>query len=492
MIKKSLFIICILLFSSLFAKANFDFNYNCRQAYEAIFDLRMNDARKWIATEKSQNSANGIVVLLENYIDFFSLLASGNKNDYQRLKDRKSSRLSALERNDKNSPFYLYAQAEVNLQWGLLQSRFQDYLPSAMDIWKAEKLLRSNTERFPDFLPNKKSTGLIDVIFGAIPANLQRFTSTFGLKGNVPRGIKTLEGLLTTLPKSYDFYKKEVAFFLCYIETDLVPHQSGYNKMISYTESFDDSSLLKSYLQGYVSMKYYQNDKAIAYLQGRPKGSAYIAFPSLDYLLGVAKLNRMDADANSYLANFINNTKGVNYVKDAYLKLSYYYYLRGNNTRYREFIQSVKTKGNSYDEKDKQALKEANDAAPDPLLLSARFFFDGGYYNRALEQLKTKNTNSFKLQRDKIEFHYRLGRIYDESGQDPKALSHYQQAIDLGKQTSYYYAANAALNIGDIYENQNNKKQAAVFYRMAIAMKNHEYESSIENKAKSALKRIGY
>ncbi|TCK80623.1 tetratricopeptide repeat protein [Albibacterium bauzanense] len=491
MIKKSLFIICFLLFSSLFAKANFDFNYNCRQAYDAIFDLRMNEAKKWIATEKSQNANNGIIVLLENYIDFFSLLASENKSDYERLKARKSSRLSALERNDKNSPFYFYSQAEINLQWGLLQSRFQDYFPSAMDIWKAEKLLRSNAERFPDFSPNKKSSGLIDVIFGAIPANLQRFTSTLGLKGNVTRGIKTLEGLLTTMPKSYDFYKKEVAFFLCYIETDLVPHQSGYNKMISYTESFNDSSLLKSYLQGYVSMKYYQNDKAIAYLQGRPKGSAYIAFPSLDYLLGIAKLNRMDADANIYLANFINNTEGVNYVKDAYLKLSYYYYLRGNNTRYREFLQSVKTKGNNYDEKDKQALKEANDAAPDPSLLSARFFFDGGYYNRALEQLKTKNTNSFKLQRDKIEFHYRLGRIYDESGQDPKALSHYQQAIDLGKQTSYYYAANAALNIGDIYENQNNKKQAAAFYRMAIAMKNHEYESSIENKAKSALKRIG-
>jgi len=491
MIKKSVFVICILLFSSLLSKANFDFNHNCRQAYNAIYDLRLDDAKRWIAKGKNQNAANGIIVLLENYIDFFSVLASGNKSDYERLKDRKSSRLSALERNDKNSPFYLFSQAEINLQWGLLQSRFQEYLPSAMDIWKAEKLLRSNADRFPEFLPNKKSAGLIDVIFGAIPANLRRFTTTIGLKGNVTRGVRTLEGLLTTLPTSYDFYKKEVAFFLCYIETDLVPHQSSYNKMIGYTETFGDSSLLKSYLQGYISMKYFQNDKAISYLNDRPKGSAYIVFPSIDYLLGVAKLNRMDADANIYLAKFINTSKGINYIKDAYLKLSYYYYLRGNTTRYHEFIQRTKNRGNEFDEKDKQALKEANDAPVDRLLLKARLFFDGGYYNQALEQLKTKNTDDFKLQRDKIEFNYRLGRVYDESGQDSKALSYYQQAIDLGRQTSYYYAANAALNMGNIYENRKDKQKALVFYRMAIAMKNHEYESSIENKAKAALKRIG-
>src|SRR5690606_29608426 len=155
--------------------------------------------------EKSENSTNGIIILLENYIDFFSLLASENKSDYQSWKDRKSSRIIALERHDKNSPFYLFSQAEINLQWGLLHNRFQDNLGSAMDIWKAEKLLRSNTDKFPDFLPNRKSAGLIDVIFGAIPANLKRFTNPLGVRGNISRGIGTLEGLVTSLPRSsYD------------------------------------------------------------------------------------------------------------------------------------------------------------------------------------------------------------------------------------------------------------------------------------------------
>jgi hypothetical protein len=38
----------------------------------------------------------------------------------------------------------------------------------------------------------------------------------------------------------------------------------------------------------------------------------------------------------------------------------------------------------------------------------------------------------------------------------------------------------------------NDKSKAAAFYKRAIAMKNHEYENSIENKAKDGLKRIGY
>src|SRR5690606_3272890 len=106
-------------------------------------------------------------------------------------------------------------------------------------------------------------------------------------KGDISSGIKTLENLTRALPSSnYAFYVKEVVFFLCYIETDLVHHQSNYKKMISHTAVLDNTSLLKTYLQGYISAKYAQNDQTITYLEKRPKGTEYIAFPAVDYLLG--------------------------------------------------------------------------------------------------------------------------------------------------------------------------------------------------------------
>ena len=493
MIKKLLLITLLSLGFSLPSKANFDFNSNCIKAYQAIFDLRLGDAKSLIQAEKKQNPNNGITILLDNYIDYFTLLASENKADYERLKNLKSSRLSALERQDKNSPYYLFAQAEINLQWGMLKSRFQDYFSSGMDIKKADNLLSDNAAKFPSFLPNKKSSGLIDVIFGSIPSNLKGLFSTLGIKGNASTGIRTLESLVSTLPKSpYSFYKDEVVFFLCYIETDLVHNKANYNKIMGFTASMDNSSLLKSYLQGYVSARSARNDSAIEYLQKRPKGSEYLNFPVLNYHLGNAKLNRGDNDAHVYLVNYLKEYKGINYIKDAYLKLAYYFYLRGDNAKYNTFLKMVKTQGSLYDEKDKQALKEANDVSPDMDLLKARLYFDGGYYQKALAELADKDVNDFKLKRDQIEFYYRLGRIYDESGRDSDAITNYQKAINAGKLTSYYYAANAALSIGSIYEKKSDKARASSFYKQAIAMKNHEYENSIETKAKDGLRRIGY
>jgi tetratricopeptide (TPR) repeat protein len=89
-----------------------------------------------------------------------------------------------------------------------------------------------------------------------------------------------------------------------------------------------------------------------------------------------------------------------------------------------------------------------------------------------------------------IEFNYRMGRIYDLSSKFDQALKHYQVAIDLGKNQPYSFAANSALRSGIIYEKNKNFVRAKQFYTLAISMKDHDYENSIENRAKEGLKRI--
>jgi tetratricopeptide (TPR) repeat protein len=150
----------------------------------------------------------------------------------------------------------------------------------------------------------------------------------------------------------------------------------------------------------------------------------------------------------------------------------------------------VRTKGYVIDEKDQQALKEANDIRPDIDLLKARFYYDGGYFNKGLAQLSGKQTDDFKLLRDKIEFNYRLGRMYEGLARYNDAIASYQKAINLGKAASYYFAANAALSAGSIYEHIQDYNMAANYYNQALAMKNHEYQSSIDNQAKDGLTRM--
>jgi len=488
---KHLLLAIIFLICQTTARANFNFNANCVDAYKAAFGLRMNEAKMLVQKERQQNPQNGIVILLDNYMDYFSLLTSENKDDYERLKNKKSDRVSALAENDKNSPYYLFCQAEVYLQWGLLKGKFGDYFSSSMDLKKAYGLLKENAEKYPDFLPNQKSLGLINVIFGSVPSNLKTVTRFLGMTGNVQSGIKQLEGLRTELPKTkYSFYKDEVIFFLCNVDMDILHNQNSYVKLITYLSEMENNSLLKVYLQGYVAYKTAHNDDAIGFLEGAPKTNQYIDAPAIAYLLGNAKLNRRDTDAQVYLRKYINGYKGTNYIKDAYLKLAYYYLLQNNNEQYLSFIKLVKTKGYTNDEKDKQALREANDAKPDPDLLKARFYFDGGYYDKTLKQLDNQKVNYLKLLRDKIEFYYRLGRVYDKTAKFDEAITNYQRAINLGKTTKYYFAANAALRIGNIFEQKKDFDKAAYYYNQALDMKDHEYQSSIDNDAKEGLKRM--
>ena len=91
------------------AKANFVFNSNSIAAYQALFDLRFNDARKYIRDEKINNPQNGIPVLLENYLDYLFLLTSENTIEFEKFKDRKSDRIDAIKKNDKNHYNIFYA-----------------------------------------------------------------------------------------------------------------------------------------------------------------------------------------------------------------------------------------------------------------------------------------------------------------------------------------------------------------------------------------------
>lgn len=492
MIQKFLTLIIFFLSWQLTAKANFSYDANCTNAYKAILDLRMNDARALIQKEKQQDPQNGIIILLENYVDYFSLLASENKADYERLKDLRSARLSALEDNDSNSPFYLYTQAEVYLQWSFLKAKFGDYVSSAWDAKKANGLLHDNEDKYPGFVPDQISLALVNVIFGSIPASFKSITRFLGMSGNAQAGVKKLDELKADLPKTkFSFYNSEVIFFICTIDIDVLHNNNDYPRLISMLGEMGSNSLLKTYVQGLIASKTAHNDDAIAYLEARPKGGDYIKVPAINYMLGCAKLCRVNNETPTALYDFINEYRGINYIKDAYIKLGYFYLLQNDQGKYEYFVRQAKTKGYTTDEKDQQALFEANDLKPNIDLLKTRFYFDGGYYGKALAQLANKDENDFKLLRDKIEYCYRLGRIYDKTGKYGDAILNYQKAIRLGSATRYYFAANAALSIGKIYEDKKDFKKAEEYYNQALDIHGHQYQTDIDNDAKAGLKRIG-
>jgi hypothetical protein len=487
-----LYLLLLLLSTSLCAYANFDFNPNCIKAYEQILSLRLNNARTLIAVEKRSNPQNAIPYLLDNYVDYFTLLTTENKSDFEKLKKNRALRLSRIEKEDENSPYYLFAQAEINLQCALTRSRFDEFFTAGVEINKAYRQLQENKKKYPAFLPNQKNLGLIEALLGSMPDGLKKTMSAFGIRGTTQQGVKILENLLKVLPKSpYSHFYAETVFYLSYVKIDILRDAGAYAPIMLFTQPIDSTNLLRTYIRAYAGMKTGHNAEALTFLDKRPSGNAYQPYPYLDYLSGIAKMHSLNNSAGVDLQTYLRNYKGINFIKDAWLNLAWLALLKNDRAGYASCISKVKSEGFTYHDKDKQALNEANDPAPQIDLLKARLLFDGGYYDQAIQQISDYRVSQFKLLRDKIEYCYRLARIYDETGKDDIAIKFYKFAIDMGSNEKYYFAANSALLTGFIYEKKGNAGQAWIYFNKAISMKNHDYESSIENKAKEGLKKLG-
>jgi hypothetical protein len=484
------FILCLSLSVSCFA--NFDVNANCTQAYKNILGFKLKAARQEIDREKTLHPQNGFTILLDNYYDYFWMLSTESKADYDRLKDNKSARLDKLEDEDKSSPYYNFALAQVHLQWALLNTRFGDNTTAGFAINKAYRLLNENNKKFPAFLPDDIPLGVVSVALGALPdGTLKSVLNIFGIKGNINSGINLLQNATAHLPQSgYAMFYDEAVFYTTYLQADVINDPQAYSKMLQYTSRMDNGSLLKSYIQGYIGLRTGHSTEAIKYFSKRPEGNEYQPYPYLDYLTALAKMNILDNTYVNYFNKFLQTNKGVNYVKDSYLHLAWDALLDGNIKRYAAFSQLVKSKGYTYNEKDKRALTEISDPLYNPNLLRARLWFDGGLYDKALMLLKEKDADHYSTMHDKAEYYYRLGRVYDALQKDSNALGSYQQAINLGKGTSYYFAPMSALRAGNIYEQHKDTSRAMSYYNQAISFKNHQQENSIEQKAKEGLKRL--
>lgn len=486
-------IVVIFLLFPLSVAANFDFNANCIKAYQLILELKLNTARQLIAAEKKMQPNNAIVPLLENYVDYFYLLSTDRQQDFERLENNRIGRLAQISKDDAKSPYYLYAQAEINLQWAIIRVRYGSYYTAAREINRANNLLKENSKKFPGFHLNYKGLGFINAVMGSIPDGFFKTTlAAFGIKGDVQTGLLMLDKLAENLPKSaYEPFYEEVIFYYTYVLTDIAHQPNAYAKTMKYTARFADSSLLKAYLQGYVALKTGHNEEAIAALIDRPSGQVYQSVPYLDYLMGLAKLNKLDYNAANYFDRFLQTNRGVNYIKDTYLHLAWIALLKGNEAGYSNAIMKLKENGYSYQDRDKQAINDANSPTPHLQLLRARLLYDGGYFTMAMDVLDNCKIEDFATLKDRAEYQYRLGRVNEALGKSDAAIANYQSAINNGKALKYYYAAKSALYAAEIYEKRKNTTQAKTYFNMAIAMKNHEYEASIENEAKQGLKRIG-
>lgn len=484
-------VISILLFYSgyLAAQPRFEITPDIEEAYQYAMSLRKTEALDKIKYIKSSDPDNLMVLHVENYIDFFEIFINEEKSQFDKLERNKDDRLDKIENAKVESPYNRFIRAEITLQWALARMKFNQRFNAAQEIYSAYKLLEKNVALYPDFLLNKKSLSILHTLAESLPGIVRK---VFGVDGSIQQGTKEINSLTQLQRDEASVFYDEISTIYAYI----LSFQNN-KKQTAWTFLKDrdmdiENSPLACFVLANMAQKNGLNDKAIKILSERPQGIKYEKFYYLDFLLGKSKLYRLEKGADEHIKVFIDNFKGEHFIKEAYQKLAWYELVMNNNfVAYKQYMQHCIDRGNDLVDEDKQAKREAkSNDVPHPDLLKARLLYDGGYYQRAYTLLITKAFLFQKGSTENIEYNYRMGRISQALNNLRDAIQHYGYVMNIGSKSKSYYACNAALQIGLIYEEQGNYNKAQQYLKKCLKMDPDEYKNGLHQKAKSALERV--
>ena len=490
--KQILLLICI--FSVGFSYADFDMNYNMRTAYSNIISLDFKLAEQIIEKERMSNPDNGLIYLNENYIDFLTLLISEDQSTYTSRKLNKNKRLNNLRKNHKDTPYYLFVQAEIYLQWAFTRIKFKEYFLAAYELQKAYKLLKKNDQLYPDFILNKKSLGLLHVLIGSIPDSYDWILNIVGIEGNINVGFSELYSVLDYSEKfdEYRIYKNEMLFLLSFLEMNMNNDIKACEILLDKIKNCCIKDNLLVFCAARLSNKLGNNDETIKILENRKLSESSFQFHYLDYLYAMSKFYKLELNsAKKSFLKFTSNFEGENYIKSAYHKLSLISFLEDSLEQREYYHTMILNYGQKLIDEDRQAENDIkNDIVVNKDLLIVRTLFDGGYYNEALNKLDEINIKKFSFNSDLfIEYYYRLARTNQQLS-NAQVIDLFLKVLSYDNSSNLYYHPMSTLQIGLEFEKEGNKDDAIIFFRKTLLYNDFNYENGIKKSAKAGINRL--
>ncbi len=469
----------------------FDFNATCVQSFQEITKLKIKPGKILAQKALQLNQDNLIPVLLESYADFYVLFLNENPADYESLFPQFQERLNSIEDGPKSSPFYLFSLAIIRLQRASVSVKFGNTWDAAWDFRKAYVLLKENKKKFPGFSPNDIMYGALETVIGTVPKGYKWLVNILGMKGSITEGMKKINQFTNNNDPWARLFFNQAAFIYPYLLFFIENKKEEALQFIQQKKLDIVNNHLHAYMASNLALNNKQVELSKSIIQNRNKSEEYLKISVWDFQLGYAKLYHLEyQEAKTHFEMYTQNFKGKFYIKDAYQKISWINYLQGNLKAAEDARKQILKKGATQSDADKQASKDAkNNYWPNLLLLKARLLNDGGYHIESFKLLAGKTEDDFDKIEDKLEFAYRSARIYDDLGRQDDAIRNYLIAIKIGINRKEYFAARAALQIAQIYEQRGQTKLAIVYYQKCLDMEDHEYKDSLDQKAKSGILR---
>ncbi len=470
----------------------FRFTPNLLAAQKYNLELRLTTASEILQIEQTTAPENSAIQYLLHANLYFKAFVSEESSEYTAYLEVRDRAISHFELLPDSTPYKKFLLSEVYFSSATLKAKRNEFYGAARDVNKAYSLIESNYTLFPDFLPNNKARGILQVYLSTVPDNYAWVIRMLGIRGDLRGGLGLLKELSTHRSDTsfLGSVAKEAhylyAFSLLHVANQRI---TAWSEMLKATMDYR-TNLTSCFFRSNMALKLNKNASAIHVLEHRPKAMEYEKFYFLEYLIGVAKLNKHDSSAIRHMATFNAHYNGTNYIKSNLQKMCWYYVIQGDMAKANEYKEAIARKGVAIHEEDKQAQNFARKAVPHRDLLSARLYYDGGYFDlafKAISNIEPKNLATLDL---KAEYCYRKGRILEKQGKTDPSLKLYEACTLFAINSEEYYGAYASLFLGDHYLKVNDFASAKKFYERALTFhKNKEYTESIEMRAKAGLKK---
>ncbi len=443
-----------------------------------------------LLTELRSNPGNLMPVYLADYEDCLTLLLNSDPEEYEQRKEHFETRLDALEKGDRSSPWYRLCRAGIYMHWAIINTRLGQQYRAALKFRKAFSILKENQNLFPQFEYNSVFAGLQEAVIGSLPGNYQWLVSLFGIKGNLKGGVSKLSFFVRTHNNSQPLYAEAVLYYV-YTRFYLLHEQREVWDYMNSGAFPTQNNLLNSFVKSNIAIDNRQSEAATDLLKDMAGDADYAKYPFFELQAGLAMMTNGDVRATDHFQRYLAGNKSDLYIKECWQKMAWVWYINDNMKQAGFCRSQIKGHGTTTLDVDKQAEKFGESGSwPVKKILQGRLLLDGGYTKEAFRVLSTIDIRTLTNAADRAEYFFRLGRVYEESADYKKAITYYQYAMTAGKDRREQFAARAALHTGLVYEHTGRKQEALKSYRQCLAMPGHDFQNSIDQLAKAGVSRV--
>ncbi len=465
--------------------AQFSYSLKVQEAQNTILDL---DFEKYKTIRNTFSiDEKGLEHWLNSYKTFIEYKTTNKKLNSDSVLNVISENEDLLYKIGQKDAMYYYCLADINFMLCLFYFENNELLKSLSKYLAAKKQIENYQSSYPEFSFQGKHKLLMFTINNLISRQL-----SWGNEQSKSTYSDYLELYWQYSKTGNEVYMREIkliSIFLTNFQFNIEPKRVIQDFQI--TPEYSGIGGLETFAS---SVKYQKADDYILQLDILSNANDLGYFINLNVLnlqYGIALINQQNDSAIIFLQKYLSNQKTNKFRSYAQFKCSLYYFINRDLQKTDSLHELIQQSSNHASNEDIQAKYEVSHSHEWLYeLVLARIFFDGGEFKKSAKVLlDSKDNISNYSSQQKLEYSYRLGRIYHKLNDLDKASRFYIMVIYSDLDSEYYYPAYSAYYLAEMYEEQCNFEKAKYFYALCIELDSPIYKASIHKKANQRLKK---